>query len=58
MHYKTGANVYRLLWRGVVCSCFGVHFCQYLEGGGVVSHVGKPSAVALVFGFGMELCRT
>ena len=38
-------------------SCFGVHFfVRILEGG--FSHVGKSSVVALVFGFGMDLCQT
>ena len=38
MHYKTRANVYMVLGRGVV----GVCYCSYLGGGGV-SRVGKSS---------------
>ena len=34
MHYKTRVNVYMVLGRGVVGSCFGVHCCSYLGGGG------------------------
>jgi hypothetical protein len=34
MHYKTRANVYMVLGRGVVGSCFDVHYCSYLEGWG------------------------
>jgi len=56
MHYKTRANVYKLLGRGDVGSCFGVHFCPYFFRG--VSHVGKSSVVAPVFGFGMVSCQT
>jgi len=44
MHYRISANVYKLLGRGVVGICFGVHFLSvlfFLEeeegGGGVVS---------------------
>jgi len=48
MHYKTRVNVYMVLGRGVVGSCFGVQFCPYL-GGGAFSHVGKSSAVARVY---------
>ena len=33
MHYKIIDNVYKLLGRGVVGSCFGVHFCPYFFGG-------------------------
>jgi len=40
MHYKTRANVYMVLGRGVVGSCFGVRYCSYLGGG--VSRVGDP----------------
>ena len=57
MHYNTRANVYMLLGWGLVGSCFGVHFCPYLGGWGVFSHVCKSSAVALVFGFGMDSCQ-
>ena len=60
MHYKpeqTRANVYTLLGKGVVGSCFGVHFCPYFFWGGG-SHVGKSSAVALVIGFGTDSCQT
>jgi hypothetical protein len=28
MHYKTRANVYMVLGRGVVGSCFDVHYCS------------------------------
>ena len=57
MHYKIRANVYTLLGRGVVCSCFGAHFLSvFFSGGGF--QVGKSSVVALVFGFGMDLCQT
>ena len=35
-------------------AAFGVHFFF----GGGVSHVGKSSVVALVFGFGMDSCQT
>jgi hypothetical protein len=63
MHYKTRANVYMVLGRGVVGSCFGVHFFVRIffgggRGGGGLSHVGKSSVVALVFGFGMDSCPT
>ena len=34
MHYKTRANVYMVLGKGVVGSCFGVRYCSYLGGGG------------------------
>jgi hypothetical protein len=59
MHYKIRANVYRLLGRDVVGSCFGVHFfCIFFGGGeGGGSHGGKSSVVALVFGFGMDSCQ-
>ena len=41
----------------MVGSCSGVHFLSvFWVGGG--SHVGKSSAVALIFGFGMESCQT
>jgi len=56
MHYRIRANVYKLLGRGVLGSCFGVHFFVHILGGG--SHVGKSSVVALVFGFGMGSCQT
>jgi len=58
MHYKTRANIYMLLERGVVGSCFGVYVCPYLGGWGEVSHIGKSSAVARVFSFGMVSCQT
>jgi hypothetical protein len=32
MYYKTRANVYMVLGRGVVGSYFGVHYCSYLGG--------------------------
>jgi hypothetical protein len=32
LHYKTRANVYMVLGRGVVGSCFGVQYCLYLGG--------------------------
>jgi len=43
LHYKTRANVYMVLGRGVVGSRFGVRYCSYLGGGGVsrVKHVAK-----------------
>jgi len=56
MHYKIRANVYKLLGRGVVGSCFGVRFCPYFGGG--FPHIGKSSVVTLVFGFGMDSCQT
>ena len=57
MHYRIRANVYKLLGRGVLGSCFGVHFfVRILEGG--FSHVGKSSVVALIFGIGMDSCQT
>jgi hypothetical protein len=34
LHYKTRANVYVVLGRGVVGSCIGVYYCSYLGGGG------------------------
>ena len=56
MHYRIRADVYMVLGRGVVGSCFGVHFFVRIWGGG--SHIGKSCVVALVFGFGMDLCQT
>jgi hypothetical protein len=61
MHYRIRANVCKLLGRGVVGSCFGVRFFVRICGGGGgrgVSHGGKSSVVALVFGFGMDSCQT
>ena len=46
MHYKTRANVYMVLGRGVVGSCFSVRYCSYLGGGGF--HVLVNLLVALV----------
>ena len=34
LRYKTRVNVYMVLGRGVVGSCFGVRYCSYLGGGG------------------------
>jgi len=51
VHYKTRANVYMVLGRGVVGSCFGVRCCSYLGGGGF--HVLVNLVVALVFGYVM-----
>jgi hypothetical protein len=59
MHYRIRANVYKLVWRNVVGSCFGIHILSvFFFGRGGVSHVGKSCVVALVFGFGMDSCQT
>jgi len=51
MRYRIRVNGYKLLGMGVVGSYFGVHLLSVFFG---VSHVGKSSGVALVFGFGMD----
>jgi hypothetical protein len=55
MHYKTRANVYMVLGRGVVGSCFGVHYRSYLGGGRF--HTLVNLLVALLFGFCMSSCE-
>ena len=58
MHYRIRANVYKLLGRGVVGSCLVSTFVLFFGGRRGGLHVGKSSVVALVFGFGMDLCQT
>ena len=53
LHYKTRVNVYMVLGRGVVGSCFGVNYCSYLGG----FHVLVNLLVALVFGYGVLSCQ-
>jgi hypothetical protein len=50
MNYKTRANVYIVLGRGVVGGCFGVRYCSYLGG----FHALVNLLVGLVFGYGMR----
>ena len=50
LHYKTRVNVYMVLGRGVVGSCFLLStIVRILESGGVL--------VALVFGYGVRSCQ-
>jgi hypothetical protein len=56
MHYKTRANVYMVLGRCVCVVTVLVSAIVRIWGG--VSRVVKSSVVALVFGFGMDLCQT
>jgi len=58
MHYRIRANVYMVLGRGVWLVAVLVSTFVRILGGGRGSHVGKSSAVALIFGFGMESCQT
>ena len=58
MHYKIRANVYKVIGRGVVGSCFWFPLSVRIFFGSGGSHVGKSSVVALISGFGMDSCPT
>jgi hypothetical protein len=57
MHYKPELMSIRY-WGGVWVVAVLVFTFVRILGGGAVSHFGKSSAFALVFGFGMDSCQT